>query len=396
MPKVAQLVLRYLLIVAALAAAIYSGILARAAYLFQLDTANSVAAAVRLVPYNAAYAARLASWEAEERQTILNRAIALNPFDYESLIQLGLLAEMQSGDAAKAEHYYLHAAEVDRMFLPRWTLTNFYFRRRNPRSFFRWARETLELTPYTADPVFAQMWLMSHDFARLDAVIPSRPQVLLQYVSFLANNGRFEGVAGGIARLIAAVGTADPRAWGRDDIVASIIDRMLVQGDTENALKLWRVLKDGNWIQQSVPDPQHPLTNGDFRLPLFRHGFDWVPIRNEGVRIDRNSRSGLRITLNGNQPEHCVLLQQYLPLQSDTNYLLKWQAKSERPEGASGLQWHLRDESSGDVLGTADSWRIHAATGREPFLLSLEYSRPLGQIRSAEALTLDWVKMVKQ
>jgi hypothetical protein len=240
------------------------------------------------------------------------------------------------------------------------------------------------------------MWLMSHDFARLDAVIPSRPQVLLQYVSFLANNGRFEGVAGGIARLIAAVGTADPRAWGRDDIVASIIDRMLVQGDTENALKLWRVLKDGNWIQQSVPDPQHPLTNGDFRLPLFRHGFDWVPIRNEGVRIDRNSRSGLRITLNGNQPEHCVLLQQYLPLQSDTNYLLKWQAKSERPEGASGLQWHLRDESSGDVLGTADSWRIHAATGREPFLLSLEYSRPLGQIRSAEALTLDWVKMVKQ
>lgn len=49
--------LRYLTIAAAIAAACYSLILARAAHLFALNTAASVPAAVALVPYHAGHRA---------------------------------------------------------------------------------------------------------------------------------------------------------------------------------------------------------------------------------------------------------------------------------------------------------------------------------------------------
>src|SRR5882724_6120396 len=94
--------LRYVTIAAAIAAAFYSLILARAAHLFALDTVASVPAAVTLVPYHAAYTARLAAWRPLERDELLRRAVELNSWDYQSWIQLGLATEMQNGDAKGA------------------------------------------------------------------------------------------------------------------------------------------------------------------------------------------------------------------------------------------------------------------------------------------------------
>ena len=62
--------LRYCAIVAAVAAACYSVIVARAAHLFALDTGTSVPAAVKLVPYHAGYTARLAALGPAERDRL--------------------------------------------------------------------------------------------------------------------------------------------------------------------------------------------------------------------------------------------------------------------------------------------------------------------------------------
>src|SRR5207302_7605452 len=104
------------------------------------------------------------------------RAVQLNPWDYQSWIQLGLLAEMQQGNAEEAERDYLRAVEADHMFLPRWTLTNFYFRQRKASDFFHWANTALQITPYSSDPIFSQMWLVSQDPSRIAAAIPDRPR----------------------------------------------------------------------------------------------------------------------------------------------------------------------------------------------------------------------------
>src|ERR1700722_14002563 len=98
MKSAAAFFLRYLLIAGAIAGAYYSAILARATYLFSLDTAASIPAAVQLVPYKSEYVARWAAWDKDDRIPLLKRAVQLNPFDYESLIQLGLFSEINEGD----------------------------------------------------------------------------------------------------------------------------------------------------------------------------------------------------------------------------------------------------------------------------------------------------------
>lgn len=267
--------LRVLLVAAAIGASCYSALLARAAYLFQRDTAASVGAAARLVPYNSRYIARLAAWEPDRRAALLHRAVALNPFDSEWWIQLGLLTELSRHDPKTAERYYLEAAAVDHMFPPKWTLAGFYHRRQNQSRFFRWARATLEITPYAADPVFAQMWEMTQDTERIGTAIPQRPRVLLQYAGFLANTRRFDSIAPVVRRLVSAVPARDAHAWGRDDLLAGIEDRLLDEGYVDAALSVWANMEREGWIRAAVPNAEHPLTNGDFTLPFYGHGFDW-------------------------------------------------------------------------------------------------------------------------
>jgi hypothetical protein len=396
-------IFRYLIIVAAIAAAFYSLILARAAHLFALGTAASVPAAVALVPYHAAYTARLAAWQPLERDRLLHRAVELNPWDYQSWIQLGFAAEMQQGSTQAAERDYLRAAEVNHMFLPRWTLTNFYFRQQRPSDFFHWANAALQITPYSSDPIFSQMWLVSQDSARIAAAVPDRARVLLQYAWFLSNARQFTAIPPVMRRLIARVGRANPGLWGRDDLVASIEDQILSDGDRRDALAIWTSLKDGGWIHHGIPDSEHPLTNGDFRVPFFRHGFDWAPMDSTGARVEQfRDTHVVRISLSGEQRDHCVLLRQYVPLAPGSVYNLAWRIAT--PDATAGVTWHLRaipaqagsDLVSGDLLASSPAlWQFRAPSA-ELAMLSLEYSRPLGSVRAAGTVTLESVSLEKQ
>ena len=389
--------LRYLTIVGAIAAAFYSLLLARAVHLFALDTQASVSAAVRLVPYNAAYMARLAAWRPTERDTLLRRAVELNPWDFQSWIQLGLSTEMQQNNAEGAERYYLRAAAMNHMFLPKWTLTNFYFRQRRSSDFFHWANAALQITPYSSDPIFAQMWLVDQDAARIAAAIPDRPRVLLQYAWFLSNARQFAAIPDVIHRLILRVGNAEPHLWGRDDLVASIEDRILREGNQRDALAIWTSLREGGWIHQSIPNVQHPLTNGDFRVPFFRHGFDWASADSNCSQLEQVSNAGrVRIRLSGDQPDACVLLRQYVPLAAGKIYSLSWRANTQGADSSRGLAWHIRampqkigeETASGDLFDSPGAWQFRAPAS-EVAMLSLEYNRPQGYVRAAGTVTLE-------
>jgi len=393
MQPVGLYVLRYTLIVAAIVAAFYSIVLTNAARLFARDTAISVPAAVHLVPYNGAYAARLAAWEPDKRDALLQRAVQLNPFDAESLIQLGLLAEIQRDDPRTAERDYLRAAEVNKLFLPKWTLANFYFRRQNAAEFFHWASAALSITPYASDPLFTQMWMMSQDADRLAQAIPDRPRILVQYSFFLANRRQFSAIPPIVQRLIRKVGSDDPRAWGRDDLIAAVEDHMLAAGDAHDALQVWASLKEGRWLSQSAPDADHPLTNGGFHIGFYKHGFDWVPVDCSGATLEQFASEGeVRVSLSGNQPDHCVLLQQYVPLEPGGAYSLQWKGEGHSMDAQSGLAWHLRSVPgdglgreivSGDLGAAPPKWEFNAPGDSSVALLSLDYARPLGQVRAS-------------
>lgn len=394
--------LRYAVIAGAVAAAIYSLILARASALFQQDTAVSVAAAVRLQPHNAIYLDRLASWQPEDRQRLLDRSVSDDPFNYNAWIRLGLMAEMQDGDNATAERDYLKAAEVNHMFLPKWTLANFYFREQKSDAFFHWTKETLAVTPYASDPVFAQMWQMTQDEDALNAAIPDRPRILLQYAWYLSNAKQYDSIPRAVERLVHVAGNDDPAKWGRDDLLAVSLDHMLAAGYLRAALNVWSTLKAAGWLEQSVPNDQSPLTNGDFGLNFYRHGFDWVTNENNGTRVDhyRDSHE-LRVGIYGDEAEKLTFLQQYLAAAPNTAYTLAWELQTDDLEEPSGMAWHVHAIGSGsaDELVSADlfsknkTWEFTTPAGAKAFLLTLEYARPSGTTRARGNFVLKSVTM---
>jgi len=400
--------LRYAVAGGAVAGCVYALILARASYLFHEDTAVSVAAAVRLQPHNAEYLDRLASWQPDDRKALLERSLAENRFNYNAWIRLGLMAEMQDGDNAAAERYYLQAANVDHMFLPRWTLANFYFRQQRPDDFFHWTRETLAVTPYASDPVFAQMWQMTQDEDTIQAAIPDLPRILLQYAWYLTNSKQYDRIPRAVERLVHLVKKDDAGKWGRDDLLALSEDHMLAAGYLQPALAVWSALKSAGWIEESVPNEQNPVTNGDFRQPFFRHGFDWVINDNPGTRVEQLADiSELRINLYGDEAEKMVLLQQYVAVAPGARYRMTWHHQSEELSEPSGFTWHLHavdggtaDIASGDIISAKASpnasWDFVAPLHAKAFLLTLEYARALGTTRARGALALKSVAMIKK
>jgi hypothetical protein len=323
---------------------------------------------------------------------LLHRAVALNPFDFQSLIQIGFVDEFQKRDLASAERYYLKAADVNKMFLTKWTLTNFYFRHEKPAKFFHWATATLAITPYSPDPVFTQMWLMSQDATSIARAIPDRPRTLLAYAWFLSNNHQYVAIPSIVQRLIAAVGKGDPRAWGRDDLLAAIEDRLVSAGYRDSALGVWASMVRAGWLHQTVPSGSHPLTNEHFKTAFFRHGFDWMPAEVDGIRLEQfPSEEVLRIQFSGDEPERATLLQQYVPLNSDRTYDFRWQMESQLTGFPSGLTWHLQpagtsggpDLQSGDFAQSGpQGWQFRAPSAAGLYRLSLEYARPFGQSRA--------------
>ena len=206
-----------------------------------------------------------------------------------------------------------------------------------------------------------------------------------------------------IQRLVRAVGNDDPRAWGRDDLIAASLDHVLAAGELHTGLQIWTTLRDGRWIPQSVPDANHPLTNGDFRLPFYRHGFDWVSAETEGVRIQQfPDEPSIDIGLSGDEPEHCELLRQYVAVEPGFLYKLQWKADALGIPAGSGLAWHLRatksDASieSGDLLNAPQVWEFVAPPNVSGFLLTLEFNRALGHVRPTGHLTLRSVSIIRQ
>jgi len=227
----------------------------------------------------------------------------------------------------------------------------------------------------------------------------------LQYAVYLSNNRRFAEIPPVVERLIRAVGSADPRAWGRDDLLAGIEDRLLSAGDAASALAVWTSMQHGNWLHEGVPTAAGPLTNGDFAIPFYKHGFDWTPLQVSGVEIEQFPESkSLRLTLSGEQPESCILLREYIPVEPGREYRMRWRAIPDRIETPSGLAWHVRPVGSagaagavsGDILAAQRSvWRFKAPA-EKLCLLTLEYARPPGTVRASGSVTLQSVSLVVQ
>ena len=388
-----------MLIALALGAAYYSVIFGVAALFYRENSRHSVELAVRLAPVNASYLRRLAGWDVDHRVELLNRAVALNPFAAQGWLQLGFDAEFRRHDQAAAEKCYLEAAKVDHTYLPKSTLANYYFRRENEPAFLHWAAEALSITPFPADPIFTQMWLLDPNPVKLGGSVPNRPGILLQYASFLMNARQFTAVPPVIKRMIDAAGRANPEGYGLSTVVGPIMDHLLSESYPEAALQIWGFLHSAGWTPLMAPSGSRPLTNGMFHHPIWNHGFDWTVLGNSGIFFTQYPQPGeVRFDFSGEEPEHCLLLQQWVPILAGQKYQLQWNASTTGLGKPVGISWrlHLRggEMDSPDLMGASPgNWEFETPEFEKCALLTLEYARPVGEVRANGALVLQSVSL---
>ena len=191
------------------AAAAWSVRLGRADAWYRTETVAGTAKALSITPDQSAYSVRLALLVSGDDPTraraALERAAALNPRDARAWIELGLRYEA-GGNSALAEPALLRAAQESRLYLPRWTLMNYYYRRNDEERFWRWAKAAVPMIWGDPLPLFHLCGRVREDGELLDRLAIRQPEWRAAYLFYLLDAGRPELAGPAVRRLEKAVG----------------------------------------------------------------------------------------------------------------------------------------------------------------------------------------------
>lgn len=384
------LAVRVCLIVVLLAGIAWNVRAAIADQLASRDTPAALRLAMRLDTANPAYPAQLA-WALQVTdppiaQTLLRRAVRLNPYDSSARISLGLLEE-ERGDIAQAEADLLRAAAVDVTWMPSWSLANFYYRRQRWDAFWLWAQRAAQVVPDDVTPLLQLAWYVTPSETEIqDRLRIRQPEVQRQFLGFLITQGDAAGVADWGNRALSPPAVASP------EDVLSACEWLIQHKHPDLALPLW----NGLAVRHQIPFPSlepgsgDSVTNGGFaRQPLSR-GFDWRMTNPDGVTTYLNADPpAFDFEFSGRESESTLLLSEVVPVLPEKSYTLFIQDASSDIPPRSGLELVAAETASGQVLarttGFADSDQQSEVCFTTPpgvrFLtLMLDYQRQLGTV----------------
>ena len=332
--------------------------------------------AVQLAPLSATLYGRLA--DLRDELTDLQSAASLDPANARRFERLGQQAEM-AGDFALAERSLLRAAELSRLYQPRYLLAQYYFRRQNPAEWEQWSREALATAPGDVTPLLELAWRMTPDGSELAGQgIKGRTSIARQFLYFLVRNGQTAAATPLALHLAETGAAADLPALFR------YCEQGLANADVASAKRVWNILCVRKLIPFASLD-NAPITNPDFAYPTTGSAFDWHIEPPTGIRV-RQAHNGLHVGLSGTQPDSCVIAWQYVPLRLGTTYRL-------RPTGGEGLGWSVFYPSAGgwSELPAARSLRFEAPA--DVVRLVMAYRRPSGGVSLEGVTTLHRVAL---
>jgi tetratricopeptide (TPR) repeat protein len=348
-----QLVIRFVLFPAMLfgfmTASAWSVRLACADYWFRQQSIPETEKAIAFTPGQADYYFRLALLEREANNPTameaLNRAVALNPSDARSWMELGLSYE-GAGALPQAEQCLLRAAGEDRQYLPRWTLANYYFRRSAVADFWFWAKQAAGMIHGDPAPLFRLCGRVAEDGALIDRLEIQRPDIRAAYLTYLLRRNRLDLIRPASRHLLSGTRASDV------PLLLTACDRLLESKNVVDTLEIWNGLADNRRIPfgRLQPAEGRVLTNGDFRVSPTLQGFDWRLPSPAGVSASVDVGGGLRLTFSGSQPENCEPLVQFVPVQPNLNYQLTFEYRTYGIAAGSGLRWRIVDQNGGATL----------------------------------------------
>lgn len=358
-------------------------------------------AAARLDPANDVYPIRIAQTLQDEGRDPLpawRRALILNPRNDLALTQAAIAAEL-SGDLAGAERLFRQAAQTNQLWLARWSLANFYFRRGQYPLTLKWA--TLALQRAHGDRT--ALFRLCRDAGAAPAsiltmIVPADADNLAAYIYFLAADARLDTAAlesAAAGYLQAARRAAYPPEQTLPPVVGAV-NTLIAAGEAHPALRLWRSLSDSAVLPYSAPTSERPLVNAGFAPPVPGGGFDWRVHQVPGIEAYPGVPGrGIKFVFSGRQPEAATLLQQVVYLRGGMTWALSHQSQTVHLTAAgAGLAWMLAPVSGGAAIPpvsapplVSDDWsRLSTSWAVPPgdslYRLSLEIRRPSGQTRA--------------
>jgi tetratricopeptide (TPR) repeat protein len=357
----------------------------RADRLSREDTIDSLRAAIKLVPDGWQYYMRLAQLDRAHSHELLETALKLNRYNAQAAIELALRDESE-GDYGAAEKLLLGAFAVDQTYLPRWSLANFYFRRDNMTAFWMWARRAADMPTEDMGPLFELCWHVTPDAeAVAKAVLTDDRGLVRQYLSFLMDKGQMDALAR-VAPRLARVGNPETdRAF-----LLGSVNRLVTANDAAGASAVWKSMVEQHWI---AADPTLP-NNGDFNREPLPVAFDWTLPEYSGLHSWPGS-SGLETELTGEEPENCVIAEQYLTL-APGKYTLSYSYHTIGIAPGTGIRWQILDSKTGNVVAesealssdaqTRTNWTFAIPDGVSLQRLRLAYQRALGTPRISGTL----------
>ena len=371
-------------------------------YLARQETLEATEEALGWTPGQAAYHFRLGVLAAEKEparsMAALEGAVALNPWDAGSWIELGLRLEAD-GKSDGAERCLLRAAEADRQYLPRWTLASFYFRRQDTERFWAWAEASAEMVYGDATPLFRLCGQVTEDGELIERIGIERPEVRANYVWYLMDRGRVDVILRAARKVLEGNREADV------PVMMAVCDRLLDGKRAEGAMEVWNGLAERHRIPFGAVSGTGPApTNGTFSTAPTSHGFDWRLPVTEGVSPSSEERpQGLRLTFSGEQPESCEVLAQFVPVREETAYELKFAYRTPGIRPGTGLRWRVMDAGGGGTLAEGESlsseeeqagavW-FRTPAGCRMARIALEYRRTAGTTRIVGFVVLRSVDM---
>jgi tetratricopeptide (TPR) repeat protein len=327
--------------------------------------------------------------EGRPQSAELDRALALNPRHTEAWIARGL-GEEAEGDRRGAEATLLHAAEIDRTYLPRWTLASFYLRHGDPDDFWIWARRAAEMA-YDPGALFQLCWRTSGEAQEiLERAIPAEPGIRRAYFDFLVRTKRLEAARPLGEEIGRTAGTSD-KARLLEYCDAEITDRRV-----KPAIEAWNALALRRVIPYGAVDPAAgvSLTNGDFSAQPLMQGFDWRAPRVEGASLSFDTAAHeMALSLEGRQSESCDFVEQYAPVVSGAPYCFRYRFRTRDLAAETGLGFSLLDARRGEEFaagavpassgdGSEGAIAFSTPAGCEMVRIQLRYRRPPGSTRA--------------
>ena len=366
---------------------------------FQRNTLADTEKSIRLTSGQAEYQEDLARYlgdlDGRRANQALQHAVALDPYDADAWIQLGLMYETENR-LSDASRCLRQAARVDHTFLPAWSLANFYFRQNNPVQFWFWIHQASRLVPEDASPLFRLCWHFTDDANEIGKQLDlNRPDMQAQYINFLISESRMAAVGPVTLRLAARNRSQDTA------LLLNTSDWLIAQHQGTAALNIWNLLAEQHRIPFHAIHPRSKpaVTNADFIRSPTSIGFDWHLPNVPGITASQeNGTGGLRLEFSSDQPESVEILTQVLAVQPNTSYIFLFDYSTSGIAPGTGLTWRVVNLGTGSVLASTDSLSADkGSVGHLGFTvpadsrfvrLSLVYQRALGTTRIEGSLAL--------